>query len=290
MGVLRKLASLGYWLLDSEKSISDFKKHATWKAEDQIVETPSDKIMSPLVITAHVFYPEFATQLIDALKQLPKETKVFATTPSQEIKEDLEGYLEAAGNPHDVRLTPNIGRNFGPLLVEFSKNLLEEESFIHVHSKKSLHSPHISKEWLRRNTDLLLTRKGIQRISSLTESNPRIGLVFGDASDLVWGINFRWGRSKNIARKTFGHLPGFEGVKWTGKLSFPAGGMFWVRSQAIRPLLEIDWDYGMFPQENNQQDGELQHAQERIVGELTHSLNFQKAVYLQSGAFELVTN
>jgi lipopolysaccharide biosynthesis protein len=246
--------------------------------------------MSPLVITAHVFYPEFVTQLINALNQLPKETKVFVTTPSQEIKQDLESYLEAAGNHHDVRLTPNVGRNFGPLFVEFSELLLKEESFIHVHSKKTLHSPEIAQDWLKRNTDLLLSREGIQRISSLTESNPKVGLVYADASDLIWGLNFRWGRSRNIAKRFFAHLPGFERVRWSGRLSFPAGGMFWARTQAIRPLLEIDWSYEMFQEEQNQRDGELQHSQERIVGELTRSLNFQKAVNLHNKRFEIVVN
>lgn len=280
MGVLRKLASLGYWLLDSEKSISDFKKQAVWKEEDQIVETPSNKIMSPLVITAHVFYPEFATQLIDALKQLPKRTKIYATTPSQEIKQVLESYLEAAGNPYDVRVTPNIGRNFGPLLVEFSKELLKEESFIHVHSKKSLHSPEISKNWLKRNTDMLLTRIGLQQISSIIEGDPKLGLVYVDASDLLRGINFRWGRSKKIAKSTFSYLPGFEEVRWTGRLAFPAGGMFWVRTDAVRPLLEVRWSYEMFPKEESQKDGEIQHAIERLVGELTTIRKFHVAVLL----------
>jgi lipopolysaccharide biosynthesis protein len=288
MGVLRKMASLGYWLLDSEKSISDFKKQAVWKAEDQIVETPSDKIMSPLVITAHVFYPEFATQLIDALRQLPKRTKIYATTPSQDIKHSLESYLEAAGNPYDVRVTPNIGRNFGPLLVEFSKELLKEESFIHVHSKQSLHSPDIASDWLKKHLDLLLTKEGLQLISSLKQRDPNIGLVYADASDLIWGINFRWGRSRKIAKEFFAHLPGFEGVRWSGRLSFPAGGMFWARTQALRPLLEIDWDYGMFPQEQNQRDGALQHSQERIVGELTQSLGFKIAVYLRGKTFQVL--
>jgi lipopolysaccharide biosynthesis protein len=287
MGVLRKIVSLGYWLLDSEKSLSDFRKKAVWKVEDLIVETPSEKIMSPLVITAHVFYPDFVNQLIDALNQLPKETKVFATTPSQEIKRDLVNYLEAAGNPHDVRLTPNIGRNFGPLFVEFSKQLMKEESFIHVHSKKSLHSPEIAQDWLKRNTDLLLSKEGIQRISSLTESNPKVGLVYADASDLIWGLNFRWGRSRKIAKRFFAHLPGFERVRWSGRLSFPAGGMFWARTQAIRPLLEIDWSYEMFSKEQNQRDGELQHSQERILGELAYSLSFERAIYLRIKRFEL---
>jgi lipopolysaccharide biosynthesis protein len=286
MSVLRKMVSLGYWLLDSEKSLSDFRKKAVWTEEDLIVETPTDKLMSPLVITAHVFYPEFATQLIDSLKQLPKETKVFVTTPSQEIKQDLESYLEAAGNPHDVRLTPNIGRNFGPLLVEFSKQLLKEESFIHVHSKKSLHSPEIAKIWLKINTDLLLTKEGLRRISSLTRANPRIGLAYADSSGLIRGINFRWGRSRRIAKKRFAHLPGFETVKWKGRLSFPAGGMFWVKTDSIRPLLNIDWSYDFFPNEENQRDGSLQHVIERLVGELSLVRGLTQAVLIsENGKF-----
>lgn len=279
MSVFRKLVSLGYWLLDSEKSLSDFRKKAVWREEDLIVETPSDKIMSPLVITAHVFYRDFATQLIDALKQLPKETKVFATTPSQEIKQDLESYLEVAGNPHQVRLTPNLGRNFGPLLVEYSKQLSKEKSFIHVHSKKSTHTPGLGTEWLKRNTELFLSRAGIQRISSLTKSNPEIGLVCVDASDLVWGINLRWGRSKRLARKTFQYLSGFEKVKWKGRLSFPVGGMFWVKVDAIQPLLDIDWSYEMFPVEVNQRDGCLHHSVERTIGALALSRNFFHAKF-----------
>jgi lipopolysaccharide biosynthesis protein len=284
------MVSLGYWLLDSEKSLSDFRKKAVWREEDIIVETPTDKLMSPLVITAHVFYPEFATQLIDSLKQLPKETKVFATTPSQEIKQDLESYLEVAGNPHDVRLTPNIGRNFGPLLVEFSKQLIKEESFIHVHSKKSLHSPDIAADWLKRNTDLFLTKEGIRRISSLTESNPRIGLVYVDASDLIWGMNFRWGRSREISRRIFSHLPGFENVKWNGRFLFPAGGMFWVKTDAILPLLDVDWNYGRFPEEDSQMDGTSQHAIERMLGALVASSRESKIVIQVQNSFFALRN
>lgn len=280
MGLLRKIVSLAHWLLDTEKSLSDFRKRALWKEDQVIVETYSDKLLSPLVITAHIFYPEFSCQLIEGLKQLPRETKVFVTTPSKDIKQTLDAYLVAAGNPHDVRITPNIGRNFAPLLVEFSKQLLKEDSFIHVHSKKSLHSPLIAEKWLKKSTDLLLTKEGLLRLSSICKANAGIGLVYADSSDLLWGMNFRWGRSRKIAMKTFGNLSGFEGVKWSGRLEFPAGGMFWVKTDAIRALLEIDWKYENFKPESHRRDGDLQHGIERMIGELTLSQSFFHAVKL----------
>ena len=284
MTLFRKITTAFYWMLDSEKSPLDFVKSPNGIKGALAFECPLPQPMKPPVITAHVFYPDFANQLMTALAKLPPETKLFATTPSEEIRRGLEALLKISGNPHEVRLTPNVGRNFGPLLVEFSKELLEEDSFIHIHSKRSLHSPEIAKDWVDRNTNLLLTRDGIHRIQSLSEANPKLGLVCVDASDLVRGINFRWGRSLKIAKKIFAPLPGFEHVKWTGRLFFPVGGMFWVKTNAIRPMLEYKWVYEMFSAESGQGDGTLQHAIERMFGQLCLSRNFEAASFSHVGS------
>jgi lipopolysaccharide biosynthesis protein len=195
-----------------------------------------------------------------------------------------------SGHEHDVRVTPNRGRNFGPLFVEFSKDLLKEKSFIHVHSKKSLHSPDFATDWLTRNTDLLLSESGFRRMRGLISADPKIGLVFVDASDLLYGTNFRWGRSLKIAKDTFADRNGFEYIKWSGRLSFPAGGMFWIKTEAIRPMLEIDWNYEMFPLEKGQGDGTMQHALERMIGQLPLSSGFKQASYLKViGRFKQVS-
>ena len=280
MKIWRKIGTLSRWFFDSEKSLSDFRKRVEWKPELLIPESTSRAKPEPIALTAHVFYEDFAQALISGLSTLTNISKVYLTTPSKDIKELLENYLNKSTYAFDVRLTPNIGRNFGPLFVEFSKVLLEEKSFIHLHSKKSLHSPGLANDWLARSTDLFLTREGLSRVERLTQSNSRIGLVFVDTSDLHFGINFRWGRSLPVAKKIFASLKGFENIKWSGKLSFPAGGMFWAKTEALRPLLEMDWDYNMFPIEKGQGDGELQHAIERMVGQLPISRGFNRAVFV----------
>jgi lipopolysaccharide biosynthesis protein len=165
--------------------------------------------------------------------------------------------------------------------VEFAKELLDVNSFIHVHSKRSSHSPSFSKDWIERNIRLLLSKSLVERVVSITNSNPKLGVVFADASDLIRGINFRWGRSRAIAKKFFESLAGFEEVSWSGRLSFPAGGMFWVRTDAIKPLLVHEWTYNDFPEEADQGDGEIQHAIERMIGELPLSLGFEQAIFSQ---------
>jgi lipopolysaccharide biosynthesis protein len=290
MTVFRKIGTLFRWLFDSEKSIDDFRKKSQWGEDqliDELVQNPSTE---PLALTAHVFYEEFATEVITALKSMQNISKVYISTPSAEVKAQLDEYLAHSGHKHDVRVTPNRGRNFGPLFVEFSKELLKEKSFVHVHSKKSLHSPDFAKDWLARNTDLLLSESGIQRVRGLVSADPKIGLVFADASDLLYGTNFRWGRTLKIAKETFADRNGFDYIKWSGKLSFPAGGMFWIRTEAIRPLLEIDWNYEMFPLEKGQGDGTMQHALERMIGQLPLSSGFKQASYLKViGRFKQVS-
>lgn len=280
MTVWRKLGTLYHWLRDDEKSLSDFRKQVSWSEQQLIVEGNLREAFEPVAITAHIYYEVFARDLIEALKDLNGISKIYLTTPSTRIKQTLEEYLDKSGFRYEIRITPNIGRNFGPLLVEYSKSLLKEKSFIHVHSKQSLHSPDFAGDWLSRNTNLLLTKEGIERIGRIFRSDPQIGLVYVDASDLLYGSNFRWGRSRAMTKRLFAHLPGFEKIRWSGRLSFPAGGMFWTRTDAIRPLLEFEWNYGMFPPEKGQRDGTLQHGLERLIGQLALAHDFKHAVYL----------
>jgi lipopolysaccharide biosynthesis protein len=68
-------------------------------------------------------------------------------------------------------------------------------------------------------------------------------------------------------------------VKWAGRLFFPVGGMFWVKTNAIRPMLECNWMYEMFSAESGQRDGTLQHAIERMFGQLCLSRDFEAASF-----------
>ena len=59
---------------------------------------------------------------------------------------------------------------------------------------------------------------------------------------------------------------------------FPAGSMFWARTDAIRPLLEAGLDWQDFPPEQGQTDGTLAHCIERMLGLVPTSRHFQHGV------------
>ena len=283
MSLARKIHSFALWLVDSEKSPRDFIRSSKPERFTPIEPITTSQKVHGVTLTAHVFYEDFAAQLLNALEKFPKDTRVLATTPHQKIRAKLEDSLTSLGLRHDVRVTPNVGRNFGPLLVEFSGELQKTDSFIHVHSKKSTHSPRIAEEWLQRGADLFLTPSGLQRSFEVLANHEEIGMIYPDASDLVRGLNFRWGRSRKQMKRMFEFAPGFENVKWSGRLLFPAGGMFWVKTNAIRPILEFPWRYDMFPEEKLQIDGATQHGIERLIGELASARGYGQLTSLSHG-------
>ncbi|EXS67932.1 rhamnan synthesis F family protein [Sphingobium sp. Ant17] len=55
---------------------------------------------------------------------------------------------------------------------------------------------------------------------------------------------------------------------------FPAGSMFWARTDAILPILSADLEWEDFPLEEGQTDGTLAHCIERMFGVVAVSRNF----------------
>lgn len=63
-------------------------------------------------------------------------------------------------------------------------------------------------------------------------------------------------------------------------LEFPSGSMFWGRSAALRPLLDLQLQFADFPEEAGQIDGTLAHAIERTILYFTELAGFRWAKIL----------
>lgn len=277
-----QILSLVKYLGDDQLTLSDFRKRAR-TVDLSIIEemAVTAKVPHLTAITVHVFYQDFVPLLRNKLESWPAGTPVFISTPFDYIKKDIEDTLAPMSFSLDVRICRNRGRNFAPLFVEFSKELLKFDSFVHIHSKKSLHSKtSLGDNWSIRSIDAVLNPSKAIRLAQIANLNPSIGLGYADSSDLIRGINFRWGVNTNKLFDLMSDLRYVKEVRKRGPIVFPAGGMFWAKTEALRELLEFHWTYEMFPEEKGQLDGTLQHGLERLIGEYALAKGFSHAIYV----------
>jgi lipopolysaccharide biosynthesis protein len=165
----------------------------------------------------------------------------------------------------DIRITPNRGRDLGPLLFGYGAELLQYDFFAHIHTKKSAATNDIGDAWREYLWDGLLnnSRQQVSKILGLLE---RYGLVYPQKFPLIDVQNCQWGDNYVRANALFGTL-GIPAPE-DGYIEFPVGTMFWANVNALKPLLEHSFALEDFEPEQGQTDHTIMHAIERL---LTHT-------------------
>lgn len=235
--------------------------------------------MNSIAIHAHCFYVNTSNYIIRLIKDLPFEADVYISTNNNSIAIKFETELSQSKSigALTISVTPNIGRNFGPMLVEFAEDLMRYDLICHIHTKESIHSKDEGVEWGKYLIDGIIgNRNAINRI------------IHGFISNADWGVAYP--QTHPVVPLWAQHWLGNYGLasNWSNKLgisissgfqNFPTGGMFWARPTAIWQLLNHKWKYSDFPEEMAQLDGTLHHAIERIVGSACNFNGHKQIVY-----------
>lgn len=239
-----------------------------------------------VAITCHVFYADFIPKIIFMIDQIPIDFDLLVTVPNETIETQLRQELDASNIQqivnYQIKICPNRGRNFGPLLVEYGQLLYDKyDVFLHIHSKKSLHGGHEQKTWssyLYHN--LAASLHLIETVLLEFSQNQKTGMIYPVTVPGMPSWVHSWGKNYNSAKMLSETLDISEPSE--GFHVYPVGGMFWARSSALKQILLHDWNYDDFPEEQGQLDGTLQHVIERIVSHVNHENNFiSKFVYEQ---------
>ncbi|OOC49698.1 rhamnan synthesis F family protein [Brucella intermedia] len=224
-----------------------------------------DIIFDKVAVIAHIFYPELTKEILTYIKNIPIPTGLFITTDSYHKRKEIEDVFIESGLDvleFEVRVTPNRGRDIAPKYVGFRDVYVKYDAFLHIHSKKSLHAKGLGSIWRKYLFESLVGSKEIAESNLALLSLDNVGIVYPEHIDLVkkdinWGYDFPI--VKAILRKM--------GVILDSKiiLEFPSGSMFWGRSKAIQPILDMNLAFSDFPEEMGQIDGTLAHGIERAL-------------------------
>jgi len=210
----------------------------------------------------HMYFPELAVEFRSYLENIPGEVDLYISTSDYFAKSMIESAFAGwSKGLVETRVLPNRGRDIAPKLVGFHNIYGRYDYVLHLHTKRSEHASVLAtwRNFLLEN--LLGDPTAISSIFAAFVQNPKLGIVasqhFEPARHWInWGGNL--GTATQLAERM-----GFS-LDPTGALDFPSGSMFWVRSAALRPLLNLDLSADDFDEEEGQVDGTLAHAIERL--------------------------
>lgn len=226
-----------------------------------------------VAVQMHAYYSELFPELMIRLGLNRSTPDLLISVPNAQVRADVQAMTQSYAGSVDIRIAPNRGRDFAPLLTTFGPTLLRDYDIVgHVHTKKTVdvNDSAMIHRWRTFLVENMLGSKSamVDLIVGRMADDPTIGIVFPDDPNFVG-----WGRNKPLA----GSLARRLGI--AGELPehfvFPVGTMFWARVDALRPLFELGLATEDYPPEPLPYDGTMLHALERLLPFVAQSRGYR---------------
>ena len=219
----------------------------------------------------HAYYPELLPDIMSRLSRNRICPDLFVSTTNEQARSRVIDQLrDYKGQIVEIQLVPNRGRDIGPFLTAFGRRILANYDYVgHIHTKKTVDvkDDAFIQLWYRFLLENLLGGESGSMADSILarmEDDTSIGLVFPDDPNVIgWSAN-RVFAEPLAARMGLEELP--------EHFLFPVGTMFWAKTSALAPLMNLKLDWDGYPEEPLPYDGTTLHAIERLIP-LTISIN-----------------
>jgi hypothetical protein len=218
-----------------------------------------------LFVHVHLYHEEMLDQILNYLGNIEIAYELGVSVKSQKyiipVKEKIQKHLKNALNVV-VKNVPNKGRDVAPWIVYFHEEIKRSDLFIHLHTKKSLHNPNHA-DWFRFAMHNIMGSKGIvSQIFDILE-NDSVGVV---APCYFWSLSEQpnYGKNRNVVEGLYKKITKNELPDECP--DYPAGSFFWIKSEVVKPLLDLNLKLDDFDEEAGQIDETLAHGVERLIG------------------------
>jgi lipopolysaccharide biosynthesis protein len=214
----------------------------------------------PCVIV-HAWYPETLREILKLLRASGLACRLIVTT-SPEKEAQVLAILRNEDAEAELEVAENRGRDILPFLrTAYRLRESGQDLVLKLHTKRS---PHLEQgdRWRKELLDSLLSPHCVPGILDAFQRDARLGLVAPNGH-LLPLEKYGGANMDNV-----GYLARRMGISMAeaATVPFPSGSMFWVRMDALAPLLDAHLAECEFEPESGQLDGTFAHAVERAFG------------------------
>lgn len=206
----------------------------------------------------HAWYLEEFEELLDALAATGLDWRLVVTT-NPDHAETIKARLAASRFAFELVIVENRGRDVLPFLKVAGK-LLDEgtQIVLKLHTKRTTHRNDGS-QWRRELVERLVGGSRASEIFDAFLLEPDLGMV-GAEGHIHLLAPYLGANSDNLDYLSV--KMGIPEMDADADLFMP-GSMFWIRLDALRPILDANLEEWEFEQEAGQIDGTMAHALER---------------------------
>ena len=216
-----------------------------------------------VAVHGHFHYPELLDDFIGRLRLNRTTFDLLLTTTSEDRAKAIRQTLADLNvDRAAVTVSPNRGRDIGPLVTGFSQQKLAEYDVVgHFHSKRSAYmEASVGEVWRSFLWEHLVGGKHAMMdvVMEAFAGDETLGLVFPEDPH----VN-DWNEDRAIADDLAARM-GLP-LPLPNHFDFPNGTMFWTRPRALKPLMDLGIAWSDYPEEPLPMDGTLLHTLERML-------------------------
>ncbi len=233
-----------------------------------------------VAVLIHLFYEDQIVLYQEYIKKIPAFIDIIIISSKDTI-------LEMFDNTFIKIKKINRGRDISALLVAAGEVIFEYEYICFVHDKKEkeLKLKADTEYWVKNLWDNMLQSEAyVYNILDLLANNDKLGMLaplpphgreFGTWLNRTWGPNYE--KTKKLADELAIRT---EICRECPPITY--GTVFWAKTKALRKLFIKDWKYEDFPLEPMKNNGEINHAVERILQYVVMDAGYETKIVLSS--------
>lgn len=212
-------------------------------------------------VVIHAYYLDVFEEILEHIRQIRHiPLKLYISTPVGQ-GEAIRNRLVNSNIDYCLHELPNHGRDILPFLKLLPQIVQDGfATLVKVHTKKSTHRQD-GDSWRKDLYAKLLDQQALSEAMSSFASDPSLGIL-GPAGHVV-PMSFYWGSNALAVEKLACRL-GIRPAELS-RASFVAGTMFFAKTNALLPLMNLALADEDFETEAGQVDGTFAHALERAI-------------------------